>query len=112
MAAIAPYADAPVTIQGIAHIRGQESDRKYSGKVFLQHEGFSMAMPSVRSPVMANAIAALWSSYVLIFAQEYHKAPIQMAGEVVELLAESGTFQEIAAQIGSPQSPRCASPIT
>ena len=27
MAAIAPYADAPVTIQGIAHIRGQESDR-------------------------------------------------------------------------------------
>lgn len=27
MAAIAPYADTPVTIQGIAHIRGQESDR-------------------------------------------------------------------------------------
>lgn len=27
MAAIAPYADAPVTIQGIAHTRGQESDR-------------------------------------------------------------------------------------
>lgn len=27
MAAIAPYADSPVTIQGIAHIRGQESDR-------------------------------------------------------------------------------------
>lgn len=27
MAAIAPYADAPVTMQGIAHIRGQESDR-------------------------------------------------------------------------------------
>lgn len=27
IAAIAPYADAPVTIQGIGHIRGQESDR-------------------------------------------------------------------------------------
>lgn len=27
MAAIAPYADAPVTIRGIAHIVGQESDR-------------------------------------------------------------------------------------
>lgn len=27
MAAIAPFADAPVVIQGIAHIRGQESDR-------------------------------------------------------------------------------------
>lgn len=27
MAAIAPYADAPVTIQGIAHTRGQESNR-------------------------------------------------------------------------------------
>lgn len=27
MAAIAPYADAPVTISGIAHTRGQESDR-------------------------------------------------------------------------------------
>lgn len=27
MAAIAPYADAPVSITGIAHIRGQESDR-------------------------------------------------------------------------------------
>lgn len=27
MAAIAPFADAPVAIQGIAHIRGQESDR-------------------------------------------------------------------------------------
>ena len=27
MAAIAPYGDAPVTITGIAHIRGQESDR-------------------------------------------------------------------------------------
>lgn len=27
MAAIAPYADSPVIIQGIAHIRGQESDR-------------------------------------------------------------------------------------
>ena len=55
----------------------------------------------------------------LAAAKEYHKAPIQMAGEVVELLAESGTFQEIAAQMPgfinmtvSPQSPRCASPIT
>ena len=27
MAAIAPYADSPVAIRGIAHIRGQESDR-------------------------------------------------------------------------------------
>ncbi len=27
MAAIAPYADAPVTIEGIAHTRGQETDR-------------------------------------------------------------------------------------
>ena len=35
----------------------------------------------------------------LAAAKEYHKAPIQMAGEVVELLAESGTFQEIAAQM-------------
>ncbi len=27
LAAIAPFADAPVTIRGVAHIRGQESDR-------------------------------------------------------------------------------------
>lgn len=35
----------------------------------------------------------------LAAAKEYHKVPIQMAGEVVELLAGSQTFQEISAQM-------------
>lgn len=35
----------------------------------------------------------------LAAAKEYHKAPIQMANEVVELLGESSTFQEITAQM-------------
>lgn len=35
----------------------------------------------------------------LAAAKEYHKAPIQMAGEVVELLADSQTFQDISAQM-------------
>lgn len=35
----------------------------------------------------------------LAAAKEYHKAPIQMANEVVELLAQSATFGEITAQM-------------
>lgn len=35
----------------------------------------------------------------LAAAKEYHKAPIQMANEVVELLAQSTTFGEITAQM-------------
>ena len=35
----------------------------------------------------------------LAAAKEYKKAPIQMANEVVELLAKSGTFEEITAQM-------------
>lgn len=34
----------------------------------------------------------------LAAAKEYHKAPIQMAGEVVDLLSDSDMFQEISAQ--------------
>lgn len=34
----------------------------------------------------------------LAAAKQYHKAPIQMAGEVVERLADSDSFQEISAQ--------------
>lgn len=34
----------------------------------------------------------------LAAAKQYHKAPIQMANEVVEILAESDSFQEITAQ--------------
>lgn len=39
MAAIAPYADAPVTIQGIAHTRGQESDRVAVIRTELERAG-------------------------------------------------------------------------
>ena len=35
----------------------------------------------------------------LAAAKEYHKAPIQMANEVVELIGESKTFGEITAQM-------------
>lgn len=41
LAAIAPYADAPVEIRNIAHIRGQESDRIHAIVSNLQRAGIS-----------------------------------------------------------------------
>ena len=39
LAALAPFADSPVTIQGVAHIRGQESDRLHAIVTELTERG-------------------------------------------------------------------------
>lgn len=44
LAAIAPFADSPVTIRGVSHIRGQESDRLYVIVTELERMGIRCDM--------------------------------------------------------------------
>lgn len=86
-AAIAPFADAPVTIRGIAHIRGQESDRI----AVMETE---LGRMKVRCASFADGITIYPGEPVGTEIQTYHDHRVAMSFAITGLMTEGVVIEE------------------
>ncbi len=81
LAAIAPYADAPVTIRGVAHIRRQESDR-------LQVIATELERMGIRCEMFADGVVIHPGQPHAAKIQTYHDHRVAMSFAITGLRAE------------------------
>lgn len=86
-AAIAPFADSPVTIRGIAHIRGQESDRI----AVMEKE---LGRMKVRCEVFEDGITIYPGEPVGTLIHTYHDHRVAMAFAITGLMAEGIVIED------------------